>query len=165
MMFKPQIHEALKPLSFLIGKWKSISAKGAYPTINPFTYCEEVTFSSIGQPLLNYNSIAYNPNGPKPMHLESGFLRIKAAGTNEVAFMVAHNFGLTSLEEGTVKGNEICLKSVQIARMTFAKDPAVIGIERCYSLIEEGKLQLILSMETENIGLTEHLRVVYEKID
>ncbi|XP_019870599.1 peroxynitrite isomerase THAP4-like [Aethina tumida] len=163
-MFKTSVHEATKPLSWLLGKWKSVSANGSYPTINPFSYCEELTFTTIGQPMLNYNSVTWHPTEKRPMHLESGYLRIKP-GTNEVAFMVAHNFGLTSLEEGTVDNKKLNTSSTQIGRMSFAKDPAVIGIQRTYTLNDEGKLELVLAMETENIGLKEHLRVLYEKIE
>lgn len=52
------MHPALEPISFLIGTWKSISAKGIYPTINDFSYSEELVYESIGQPVLNYKSVS-----------------------------------------------------------------------------------------------------------
>lgn len=155
------VQEALKPLNWLIGKWISISAKGSYPTIKPFQYNEEIEFTSIGQPMLNYSLRSWNPETQKPMHFEFGFLRIKP-GTNKVAFMVAHNFGLTSLEEGTVGDNELKVTSTQVSRMSFAVDPAVIGIERHFKLAGD-TLECIISMETENIPLTEHLKIIYKK--
>ena len=69
--------EALTPIKWLIGRWQSISALGTYPTIDPFTYCEEIRFVSYGQPLLNYSSVSWHPVKKSPMHLESGFLRIQ----------------------------------------------------------------------------------------
>lgn len=86
------INEAVKPLQWLIGKWKSTDGKGVFPNIAPFTYGEQIEFFSLGQPLLNYCSYSWHPERGAAMHLESGFLRIKP-GTNQVAFMVAHNFG------------------------------------------------------------------------
>lgn len=157
------VHDALKPLTWLIGKWVSISAKGSFPTINPFEYNEEIEFQSIGQPMLNYSLRSWNAEKTKPMHLESGFLRIQP-GTNTVAFMVAHNFGLTTLEEGEITGNELKLKSTQISRMSFANDPAVIGVERHFKLINSNNLECVISMETENMSLSEHLRIVYKKV-
>lgn len=153
--------EAIKPISWLIGKWLSVSAKGQYPTIKPFEYCEEMEFSFIGQPMLNYSSKTWLPEKKRPMHLESGFLRIKP-GTNQVSFMIAHNFGLNSLEEGEATDCEMKIKSSEISRMSFAKEPAVCKIERHYKLNND-ILELVVFMETQNTPLTEHLRVIYEK--
>ncbi|RZB40414.1 DUF1794 domain containing protein [Asbolus verrucosus] len=162
-MQKGPVHEALKPLCWLIGKWKSIKTEGSYPTIQPFTYRDEIKFESIGQPILNYSSTTWHPEKGNPMHLESGFLRIKP-GTNEIAFMVSHNFGLTTLEEGCVCNNELTCKSTQISRMSFVKDPSVVAIERSFKLIEGGNLEIELLMETVRTPLTRHLRAVYEKV-
>lgn len=155
------VHEAIKPISWLIGKWKSISANGSYPTIKSFEYCEELEFISVGQPLLNYSSKTWNAMKLNPMKHESGFLRIKP-GTNELSFIVAHNFGLASIEEGNVNENEIKLKSVQISRSKFAKDPAVTAIERVISFKDE-TLEIVLLMATENTPLTQHLKIIYKK--
>ncbi|XP_018578638.1 THAP domain-containing protein 4-like isoform X2 [Anoplophora glabripennis] len=152
------IHEALNPLKWIMGTWRSINAEGSFPTIEPFTFCEEISFTSVGQPVLNYNSVTWHPTKLTPMHLESGFLRIKP-GTNSVSFMVAHNFGLTSLEEGTVTENILQVKTSHIGRMRFGKDPKVCEIARSYKLIEEGKLELILLISTVNTPLDQHLKL------
>ena len=48
-------NEALKPLSWLFGKWRSEQGMGKYPTIQDFTYIEEAEFSPIGmQPNVEY---------------------------------------------------------------------------------------------------------------
>lgn len=157
-------HEAVAPISWLIGKWESISAEGNYPTIKPFKYSETIEFKSVGQPMLNYESNAYNIETKKPMHLERGFLYIKPS-TNELSFQVAHNFGLTTVEGGIVIGNKINLKANQIGRMSFAKDPSVVALEREILLQENGTLQILVSMATTNTSLTNHLKVVYKKVD
>lgn len=92
-------HTAVQPLEWLIGKWKSVHAEGAYASVNSFSFEEEIQFISLGQPMLNYVSSSWHPTRLNPMHLESGYLRIKPE-TKEVSFMVSHNFGLTSIEEG-----------------------------------------------------------------
>lgn len=161
-MEEGNIHQALTPISWIIGKWKSTSAKGAYPTIQSFEYCEELEFKSVGQPTLNYTSTTWHPIKLNPMHLESGFLRIKP-GTNKLAFMVSHNFGLTSLEEGEVYGNEIMLKAKEISRMSFAKDPAITSLERVIRL-EDGKLHITVAMATDKTPLNNHLEIFYERI-
>uniref|UniRef100_A0A182Q6J4 PAP-associated domain-containing protein n=1 Tax=Anopheles farauti TaxID=69004 RepID=A0A182Q6J4_9DIPT len=154
-----KIHDALKPIQWLIGTWKSISAKGSFPTIKDFTYSEVITFESLGQPLLNYESRSQHPQSGAPMHLERGFLRIKP-GTNQVAFMVAHNFGLAVLEEGEATDNGLKLASKSIDRMSFGKDPAVRAIEKRYRLNGDGTLEIQTDMQTDNTPMTNHLIVV-----
>lgn len=157
------MHPALSPLKFLIGEWKSSSASGKYPTIKDFNYEETVEFSEIGQPLLNFKSIS--KIGERPMHLESGFLRINP-GTSEVAFLVSHNFGICSIEEGNVEGFKVQLESTAITRMAFAKDPSVTKIRRTMNLLDDGQLEIRTDMSTEsNSELTNHLVVVYKKLD
>ncbi|XP_052867683.1 peroxynitrite isomerase THAP4-like [Anopheles cruzii] len=160
----PKIHEALKPIQWLIGTWESVTAQGSFPTIRDFSYNEVIKFESLGQPLLNYEARSKNPISGNPMHLESGFLRIKP-GTNEVAFMVAHNFGLVVLEEGTASDSGLQLTSKSVDRMSFAKDPAVKAIQKTYRLNADGTLEIQTAMETSSTPLTNHLIAVYKKKD
>lgn len=99
------------------------------------------------------------------MHCESGFLRINI-GTNNVAFMVSHNFGLVILEEGTVSADEkkISLESKTIARMSFSKDPEVTGLRRTIQLLDNGNLKINTDMRTSRTEYTNHLEVVYKKV-
>ncbi|XP_046382855.1 peroxynitrite isomerase THAP4-like [Ischnura elegans] len=161
-LYNAVVNDAVKPISWLIGRWKTEQGKGYYPTIEPFGYCEEVEFTSIGQPILNYHSYSWHPEKKNPMHLETGFLRIKP-GTNELAFMVAHNFGLSVIEEGTVDGTTVVLKTKKINRMSFAKGSAVLVTVRTLSL-EGDKLKQVISMATDTQPLTEHLTAIYEKV-
>src|ERR1700733_5815734 len=48
-------HPAIAPLSFLLGRWKG-TGKGDYPTIEPFDFFQELTFSHIGKPYLIHTS-------------------------------------------------------------------------------------------------------------
>ncbi|XP_063704642.1 peroxynitrite isomerase THAP4-like [Culicoides brevitarsis] len=158
------INPAIEPIKFLIGTWEATEAKGHYPTISDFSYNETLVFDSIGQPLLNYSSKSYHPETNKPMHFESGFLRINP-GTQNLAFMVSHNFGLAILEEGTVDENEkrISLESKTIARMSFSKEPEVTGLRRTIQLLPDGNLKINTDMRTSRTDYTNHLEVVYKK--
>lgn len=154
--------EIIKPIQWLVGKWASINARGQYPNILPFEYVENITFSFIGQPMLNYSS--ETSIKAKPKHLETGFLRIKP-NTNNVAFIVAHNFGITSIEEGEIiNNNEMKIKSTDIHRISFATEPFVTGLARHYKLVGD-RLELVVYLETSRTPLTEHLRVIYEKVE
>ena len=99
------------------------------------------------------------------MHIESGFLKIKP-GTNELAFLVSHNFGICSIEEGKVDGTSIELFSTNIIRASFSKDPHVTKLKRSYKLIDNDQLEIRTDMETTTSlpELTNHLVVLYKKV-
>lgn len=97
------------------------------------------------------------------MHLESGFLKIKP-GTNELAFLVSHNFGICSIEEGKVEGTSIVLESTDIVRTSLSKEPHVTKLRRSYKLISNNQLEIKTDMATNAVPeLTNHLVVVYKK--
>ncbi|KAJ8705542.1 hypothetical protein PYW08_012588 [Mythimna loreyi] len=160
------LHEALIPISWLEGRWATEEGRGTYPNIPDFQYHEELEFSCIGQPMFNFISISKHPEKQTPMHQERGFLRIQP-GTNNLAFTVSHNFGLTSLEEGTfdVETKQLTLETQSLARISFAKPPFVTKIKRNIKLLAPDTLEVVLFMETTNTPLTEHLKAVYKKVD
>lgn len=152
----------ITPLIWLMGRWKAVNAEGSYPTIESFKYSDEISFKYIGQPMLIYSSYSTNPKNGKPMHLESGFLKIQP-GTNNIAFIVAHNFGVTSIEEGSITESSMKCVSTEISRISFAKEPAVVKITREFILKENGDLEVFVNMETSKSQLTQHLHAVYQK--
>lgn len=115
--------------------------------------------------MLNFSSLSRHPEKQTPMHQERGFLRIKP-DSNQVAFVVSHNFGLTSLEEGThnAEKKEIVLETVNLTRISFAKPPHVKSIKRVLRLVEPDTLEVTLYMETDSTPLTQHLQAVYKKM-
>ena len=48
------MHDAIKPLAWLLGKWKSTEGKGYFPTIKDFAYIEELEFFHVGQPNIQF---------------------------------------------------------------------------------------------------------------
>lgn len=155
------MHPALNPLQFLIGTWQSTSAHGHFPNIKDFSYEETIHFEEIGQPLLNYNSVS--KIGDRPMHLESGFLKINP-GTCKLSFLVSHNFGICSIEEGTVDGLKIVLESTDIIRTSTAKEPNVTKLRRTLQVRDDNLLEIRTDMSTTTQPeLTNHLVVVYKK--
>lgn len=116
--------------------------------------------------MFNFISTSRHPEKNTPMHQERGFLRIKP-GTNDLAFVVSHNFGLTSLEEGQcdVETKSLVLETVNLTRISFAKPPFVKKIKRVIKLLAPDTLEIVLFMETDNTPLTEHLKAVYKKVE
>jgi len=73
---------------------------GDFPTVEPFRYREQVVFAASGGPVLAYSQRTSDPASGRPMHAENGFLRPAAAG--HVELLLAHSFGLTEVQEGTL---------------------------------------------------------------
>ena len=156
------IHNDIQPLSWLLGKWKSISAKAFYPTMkNDFFYFEELEFSHVGQPNIQYTSITFHAETKSPLHRELGFIKLQP-GSNNVALVCVQNTGLAEVEEGTFSVNEIHLESRSINRLSFSKPPETRKIIRVFRLIDDVLYQKV-AMETSSTSLTDHLEVKYKK--
>lgn len=89
---------ALQALSPLLGSWAGRGA-GKYPTIRPFEYLEEVVFAHVGKPFLTYTQQTRAVADGKPLHSETGYLRVCRPGCVEL--VLAHPSGITEIEVGT----------------------------------------------------------------
>ncbi|XP_067670231.1 peroxynitrite isomerase THAP4-like isoform X2 [Haliotis asinina] len=156
------LHDMVKPLEWLLGKWRSEEGQGKYPTLKDFKYGEEVEFSHVGQPNLQFSAYSWHLENKMPLHREVGFVRIKP-GTNQVAFVVAQNIGLSEIEEGEVTGQSLKTTSHTVGRLTFGKPPQTQQIMREFQRSGD-ILEQVVSMKTENTDMTEHLRIKYKKI-
>ncbi|XP_035693876.1 peroxynitrite isomerase THAP4-like [Branchiostoma floridae] len=164
----PPLHDALKPLAWLLGTWRGEEGKGDYPTIKDFKYKEEVKFDHVGQPNLHLHNnsqfCSSHYETGKPLHREKGFLKIQP-GTSHLALVNTQNVGIVELSEGEVKGQEIMLESHTIGRMTFGKDPAVTKIQRTFRLVDADTLEQVVHMETSATAPAQHhLSIQYKKV-
>ncbi|XP_011163768.1 peroxynitrite isomerase THAP4 [Solenopsis invicta] len=160
------LHKALESLAWLEGTWKTeTQGNGKYPTIKDFSYYEELSFTSLGQPMFNYTAQSFsNSDLKKPMHREMGFLRVNPE-TNQATLISAHNFGLTTIEYGQIVDKAIHLNSSDITTIKGAKAPHVTQIRREFKFYDDC-LEYVLYMATSNTPvLTEHLRAKYIKVD
>jgi len=87
-------HVGLGPLAALVGTWRG-EGRGAYPTIEPFSYREEVVFAHDGRPVLSYRQRTWRSDTDAPMHAESGFLRAPVDGHAEL--IVAQPTGFSEI--------------------------------------------------------------------
>jgi len=176
----PAEHPAIAPLSFLLGRWRG-TGKGDYPTIKPFNYFQEVTFSHIGKPYLIYNSRTWrlaedehgepmkDENGAlirqEPLAVEAGFWRPQPEGKVEV--LLSHPTGITEIYAGEFRSmTSIEMVTDAVARTATAK-PYTAG-KRLYGLVpsqvREGEKDLAYAFDMAAMGqpLTPHLWAVLQ---
>lgn len=120
MSQSPVLHPALDVLTPLIGTFRG-EGTGDFPTIDPFVYGEEVSFLARGGPVLAYTQRTWDPPSGRPMHGETGFLR--PAGDGHIELLLAHTFGLTELQEGTLERTEVPATGLRVTL-----ESTVIGV-------------------------------------
>lgn len=158
----PPMHDMIKPLSWILGKWRGEGGIGKYPTIKDFKYDEEIEFTHVGQPNIQFTFYSTNVETKKPLHREVGFIRFHPK-SNRVAMMIAQNLGVSETEEGEYTDSELRTESHTLGRMTFGKPPATKKISRVFRR-DGDSLESVIHMETENTPMTEHLRITYKKV-
>lgn len=145
------LHPDLEPLGFLVGTWSG-PGKGEYPTIEPFSYHETVTYSHIGRPFLAYSQRTADRANGRPLHAESGFLRV--AGPSKVELVIAQPIGIVEILHGEIAGSALRLRSSSVGGTATAKEVTVV--ERDLEL--EGEvLRTSLRMAAVGQPLTHHL--------
>ena len=124
----PDLHPDVSPLARLLGVWAG-HGNGVYPTIAPFGYVEEVTFSHVGKPFLSYSQKTRAADDGRPLHAETGYLRVPSDG--RVELILAHPTGVAEVEEGTVSVHgatiEMELAATTIGRSASAKEVTALG--------------------------------------
>jgi hypothetical protein len=117
------LHPDIAVLAPLLGTWSG-RGSGEYPTIEPFEYTEEVTFGHVGKPFLSYGHRTRSVPDGRPMHAETGFVRVPAPG--RIEWVLAHPTGVTEIEEGalTVTADVIDMEmaATTVGRTSSAKD-------------------------------------------
>ncbi len=152
------LHPALVPLRHLVGTWRG-TGHGEYPTIEPFDYGEEVTFSAPGKPFLAYTQRTWSLETQQPLHAETGYWRVAPAGGVEV--MLAHPFGATELLAGALEGSSIRLRSVGVTLAPTAK--RIDATERDVD-VDGDVLRYRIRMASVGLPLTHHLAAELHRV-
>ncbi|KRY32501.1 Phospholipase D3 [Trichinella spiralis] len=158
----------LKPIAFLLGRWRSeFGGKARFPTIPNFTYGEQLDFKLsdtplFGMPSMNYSAFAWGINSKESLHSEYGFFTVKNH-TNTIGLTTVMSNGFTSVEEGQVSGNKIVLKLVDIGRISWSRDLPVLDMIREITLIDPTTLEQRLQMETLTHKMQDHTFIRYKK--
>jgi hypothetical protein len=120
----PPLHADLTPLSGLIGTWRG-EGKGDYPTVEPFTYGEEITVSHAGKPFLFYCQLTWKLADRSPLHTETGYFRLPSPGIVEL--VLSQPSGVIEAHAGTVTDGRIELRSVAVGTTPAAKKVTSVG--------------------------------------
>jgi hypothetical protein len=151
----PVLHDSVKPLATLIGSWAG-EGRGEYPTIESFGYREEITFGHVGKPFVAYGQKTRAVDDGRPLHAETGYLRLPAPGRIEV--VLAHPTGIAEVQEGTVDDDDgvlvIAIATTTVARTASAKE--VTALERSLR-IDGDELTYTVRMAAVGLPLQHHL--------
>jgi len=146
------LHVDLIPLAFLLGRWAG-EGEGEYPTIEPFRYGEEVTFSHVGRAFLAYAQRSWSLEDGRPLHAEMGYWRCPSPESVEV--VVAHPTGHVVLTEGSITGTTVMLSSSTVAGTRSAKE-----VDELVRHVDVAGAQLNYELRMAAVGqpLAVHLR-------
>jgi hypothetical protein len=155
------LHPNVQELTPLLGSWAG-RGTGKYPTIDTFEYLEEVVFSHVGKPFLVYAQKTRAVADGRPLHAETGYLRVPQPG--HVELVLAHPNGITEIEVGTysVAGSvvEIEMSTTSVGLAPTAKEVTALG--RRFRLDGD---ELSYSMQMGAVGqpLQNHLAAVLHR--
>ncbi|XP_068319885.1 peroxynitrite isomerase Rv2717c [Pyrus communis] len=151
------MHPALGPISYLLGTWKG-QGEGGFPTINSFSYVEQLNFSHSGKPFIAYTQKTWKLNSGEPMHAESGFWRPKPDGSIEV--VISQSTGLVEVQKGTYDAEE---KVIKLQSELVGNASKVTEITRVFKLVDE-ELSYEVQMATNLTSLQPHLKASLKRI-
>jgi hypothetical protein len=157
----PDLHPDLEALAPLLGTWAG-RGTGKYPTIQPFEYLEEVVFSHVGKPFLAYGQKTRAVSDGKPLHAETGFLRVPQPGRIEL--VLAHPSGITEIEVGTyaVTGVVVELESETTAIGLTPSAKEVTALSRSIRIVGD-ELSYSVRMGAVGQPLQDHLSAVLHR--
>jgi hypothetical protein len=157
----PDLHPDLQTLAPLLGTWQG-RGSGTYPTIEPFDYLEEVAFSHVGKPFLVYGQKTRSAADGKPLHAETGYLRVPRPG--HVELVLAHPSGITEIEVGTYTADgttiELDMTAANIGLTPTAKEVTALG--RSFR-VDGDELSYSLQMGAVGQPLQHHLGAVLHR--
>lgn len=155
------LHPDLAALAPLLGTWSG-QGTGKYPTIPPFDYLEEVVFAHVGKPFVAYGQKTKAVADGKPLHAETGYLRVPQPG--HIEMVLAHPSGITEIEVGTYSVSdgliEMQMSTTSVGLTPSAKEVTALG--RSFR-IDGDELSYTVQMGAVGQPLQDHLSAVLHR--
>ena len=153
------LHPALAPLAFMIGTWKG-EGRGCYPTIEPFEYVEEATYSpGPGKPFIAYTQRTRRVGNDEPLHTEFGYIRPIPSGGAEL--VVSQPTGIVEVHTGDVEAQRISFRS-RLVGLT----PSAVRVEQVERriMVADDTMHYRLAMEAAGQAMQLHLEAELVRI-
>lgn len=147
------LSENLTPVAALIGTWRG-SGSGKYPTIDPFEYTEEVTFTDVGKPFLAYLQRTWSPAGAA-MHTETGYLRVPAPGVVEL--ILSQPTGQTELLQGSWEETDTGIRVVLDGKVTNSATAKTVSSTKRHYTLSGDSLVTMFAMAAVGVPMSHHL--------
>ncbi len=147
-----ELHPALAPLAFLVGRWVG-EGRGLWPARPPYRYREQLTFAHDGRLFLTYEQLTWELPGGQPRHREVGFLG--ADGVGGLRWVAAQAIGLTEVAVATAGGAACEVVSHAVARGAGAAPVTAVG-RRWWR--EGARLHSLTRLGVNGEALADHVR-------
>ncbi|MBE7324856.1 FABP family protein [Nocardioides sp. Y6] len=149
------LHPNCGPVAWLLGTWRG-NGHGDYPTIEKFSYGQELIFTHDGRPFFHYMARAWitddDGNRVRDAAIETGFLRCFDEG--KVELLLTHNTGISELWHGEAADGKLELVTDAVMRSESAKE--VVAGKRIYGNVNT-ELMYAYDMAAVGQPLTPHL--------
>lgn len=156
------IHEEIRPLAWLIGRWEGAGVVG-YPTIESHNFGQEVIVEHDGRPFLSWQSRTWllNEDGSmlRPSARESGYWRLK---DGEAELLLSHPTGIVELYFGPVETARVTLRTDGVLRSPHAKE--YNAASRLYGLVNSN-LMWAMDMAAMGQPMTSHASAELKRVE
>lgn len=139
----------------LIGVWHG-EGSGDYPTIEPFSFVEEIRFRRVAEDALGYEQRATTADG-ELLHTEVGIWRLRPSGRLEVSIAFP---SVAEVTEGMIDDGRVELESTSVGRATLGAQ--LRSARRTYTL-DGGSLTYDIEMAARDVPMTWHLSAVMRR--
>lgn len=145
-------------LDVLPGVWEG-AGEGDYPTIDPFGYREQLTFTRLrDKPIVGYAQRTSHAHTGAPLHAECGYLRVDG---DRVELVVAQPTGFAEVHHGTAADGVIEFGITVLGRTRSAL--RVVSVRRRWA-IGDGLLTVDLWMSYGGAVDAHHLRAELRRV-
>lgn len=131
------IHPQCAPLAWMVGRWAG-NGHGEYPTIEGFSFGQEIVVQQDGRPFLHFMSRAWivDADGTfvREAAQETGFIRPQPDRTLEV--VMTHNLGYVEIWHGEIHPEQPRFEIVTDAVARTASAKQYDGGKRLYGYVD-----------------------------